>query len=63
MTRREEVAESKDIWNVRQSRYDDTVFTRKNGKLRTVGMYRRPSTSTVSRALAISRKNAPLNRL
>jgi hypothetical protein len=36
MTRRVDVADWKDVWNVRQSIYDDTVFTRRGAKFRTV---------------------------
>ena len=57
------VAAWKDASNVRPFRYEDTVLTRYEGKLRVVSLYRRPSTHTVSKALATSRKTAPVSRL
>jgi hypothetical protein len=33
MPRRVDVADSKDVWNVRQSRYENMVCTKKDGKL------------------------------
>jgi hypothetical protein len=38
-------------------------FQQQDGKLRTVSLYRRPLTHTVSKALATSRKTAPVSRL
>jgi hypothetical protein len=38
MTRHVNVADWKDDWKVRQSRYDDTVPTRYDGKFRTVNL-------------------------
>jgi hypothetical protein len=56
-----DVAEWKDASNVRLFRYDEMVLTRYEGKLRMVSLYRRPSTQTVTNALATSRNTAPVS--
>jgi hypothetical protein len=56
----EDVAFWKDASNFRLFRYDDMVLTRYEGKLGAVSLYRRPSTYTVSKVFAISRKTAPV---
>jgi hypothetical protein len=57
MLRIVDVAERKDASYVRLFRYDEMVFTRYEGKLRMVRLYRRPLTQTVSMALATFKEN------
>jgi hypothetical protein len=54
--RHEDVAYWKDVWNVRQSRCEDMLFTRQDGKIRVVSLKTRPLTHTVSKALATYKK-------
>ena len=51
----------KDASNVRPCREEQMVFTRYEGKLRSVSFLRRQSTHTISKALAISRKTASVS--
>jgi hypothetical protein len=61
MQRRVDIADWKDVWNDRQSKYDDMVFTRQDGKFMMDSLWRRPLTLTVSKALATYRKTAPVS--
>jgi hypothetical protein len=60
---RVDLADWKDGWNVRQSRHYEVVCNRQYGYFKTVSLYRRPLTHTVSKALATSKKTAPVSRL
>jgi hypothetical protein len=50
-----------DASNVRLFRYEDMVLKRYEGKFRIVSLKRRPSTHTGSKALATSKKPAPVS--
>jgi hypothetical protein len=63
MIRSVDVAECKNVSNVRQSRYEDMHFTGLDGKFRIVRLQKRPLTNTVSKASATSRKTAPVSFL
>ena len=60
MRRMVDAALSKDASNARLNRYEDLVLTRYEGKLRIVNLSRRPSTHTLSKASATSRKPASI---
>jgi hypothetical protein len=62
MRRHVDVADWKYVWNIRCSRYD-VVFTRWDGKFRTVSLYRSPLFHKVSEALATCRETASVGRL
>jgi hypothetical protein len=61
--RRVDLVDWKDVWNIRLSRYDDTVFRRLVGTFMKVSLLRRAPIHTESKAVTTSRKHAPVSGL